>query len=402
MPTPLDYARFGMSQDRYARQGEEFDQTMDFRQQQADRNYGLREQQFDATQDYRQQAAQRAERLAMLRMLPKMQRMQQAQGYFSQPEARDTQTEWNYAALPSWQAEKERSAQAGMSQPISPQQLAAWQRTPGKMGIYPNGETYMDGHRLTVEGIEGGQVNPTPETADVLRAGYMEEMQRRTAQSQGVTQGLQGDLQAEQQREQRMKAAKDRLSILKSSMGIDPGLLLSDSVYDSKTGIASMPGGVVEDDMGGFREKPGKKVPVPIALVNRAREDMAAVSGYGSYEELQMQDPVFAAKAQKQKLSATLDQTARQLGARPLVVERALALGKEMGIQDEAELIDLVRQLSQQDVQHQKSLTKTQAARQKAEFEQRRKGEAASAQWDAKPWYEKLPRFQGMTPIALP
>src|SRR5690348_6501024 len=111
MPTPLDYERFRMAQGRFDRQGSQFDTMMDYRNDQFD----YRQERDLADDQWRQQRAAQQDRMALLRMLPQGQRGAAIYGRpMSGPAAAEADYEaslsrqdaMNFAAVPSWQAER--------------------------------------------------------------------------------------------------------------------------------------------------------------------------------------------------------------------------------------------------------------------------------------------------------
>lgn len=223
MPTPLDYERFGLSQQRFERQGDQYADTMDFRRMQDERNFGYRQERDSANDAWRQAQAAQQERLALLRMLPRGMRPQQMglgtvhgpqQAAMDYQSALDRQDAHNYAAVPSWQAERDRSDFAA-STGADLRNYAAQQQ--------------------------------------------MNQMMRLQQRQSAIEQPLNDALVAQRDADAR-KAGFENMSRLGKIYGAPVGDLYAG--YDQKSGYSTLPGDYVSDSAGGFTQKPGRKIAI--------------------------------------------------------------------------------------------------------------------------------------------
>lgn len=355
MATPLDYERFGLSQDRYARQGDQFGETMDFRRQQDERNFGYRTERDASMMDYRDEQAARQERLAMMRMLPKFQRMQQAGQYFgggamsgparAQSEydaALDRQDAHNFAAVPSWQAERERSdfaTDTGMDL----RNYAAQQQAQQRMRL---------------------QARQT-------------EVERPINEALAAQQAA--DMEAE-----RLKQGFTDASQIGKFYGAAPGDLYNN--YDPKTGTSNLPGDHVADGMGGFKQKPGRQVKLD-------PRQYAALRAYASPQEAGgapgTPDP-------KQALAQRITQIAGERRIMPQAIESARAKLRAKGVFTEKDIVDA---LEAEDAQwFKRNLSQGQAFVDQIEHDR----QAHFLEESKRSWGRQNPIFQGLTPMAFP
>lgn len=277
MLTPLDYARYGLSQDRFDNQQDQFGENMDFRRETDARNFGFRQQQYDDQQAHRQQqmaAAAQQRQMAALRFLPKPMQYRQAQQFLT-PQGGDSMMEHNNAALPSIRAEIDRTQNApGMAQQIPYGQMAAQQRMSPQGPRYSrmNGETYINGQRYMEPGIEGGAPR---DVSNELGLARFEQMKNEMAQGpQGPQDPMQAMMQREmQQKEQssRQMAATQRINAQNAYWGFPVGK----GAYDDKGELMQLPSST--DQYGNVT--PGRSVAFPRSVYQSIQDDLGAISG---------------------------------------------------------------------------------------------------------------------------
>lgn len=354
MPTPLEYERFRLSQDRFGQQGNQFDETMDFRRMQDERNFGYRTERDDTMMDWRRQQAAQQERLALLRMLPQQQRAQMVMGpRMSGParaamdyqESLDSQNAHNMAAVPSWQAERDRSNFAT--------------------------ETGMDLRNYAAQ----------------QQMSQMARIQQRQAVVDGPMDAL-AQQQAADEAAMRQKAAFMGADQVGKFYGAKPGDLYNH--YDPKTGMATIPGDYLQgDEPGKFVQKPGRQVKLDPG-------HYAALRAAFPPQQEQATDPM-------QLTAQRIQQIAGERRIMPQAVEAAREELKKRGRFTEQELVAALERhdaaFLQRNLTHPPNpmgqdyyWSRQQQANQVMNTEEERQQE---------PWYRRF-GIRGMTPIATP
>lgn len=356
MPTPLDYERFGLSQDRYARQGDQFDANMDFRRMVDERNFGYRTERDDTMMDWRRQQAAQAERLALLRMLPQGQRMQAIAGpRMSGParaaaeyqESLDNQNANNFAAVPSWQAERDRSNFAT--------------------------ETGMDLRNYAAQ----------------QQAGQMARLQQRQAVVDGPMDAL-AKQRAADEAAAREKADFDNADRIGKFYGATPADLLN--YYDEKTGIATIPGEWMANTEVGAKEpwkqKPGRQIKLD-------PRHYAAMRGTQA-QQAQGPDPM-------QLTAQRIQQIAGERRIMPQAVESARAELKAKGRFTEKELIEALERHDAAFLQRNLTHPPNPMGEDYYWSRQQRANQVMNAeeQRQETPWYRRM-GIRGQTPIFTP
>jgi hypothetical protein len=374
MPTPLDYERFGLSQDRFARQGGQFDENMDFRRMVDERNFGYRQERDEGNMEWKREQAARADRMALLRMLPQQARMgalapraesspdRRAREY---QESMDRSTAHNYAAGPSWEQERQRSEFA--DQGINFQNYAAQQQMRQMQGLQ---QRQADVERPMIAALE--------------------------------------EQRAREEQELRAKAAMTRTQNVGKLYGQKPGTLYEG--LDRKTGKVKIPGKYVSDsnNPGEFIQQPGQE----FSLSKHHIDDLDASFGapvWGDVGETvggaaasaampHVRDNLFGRQPQATQADYGPMQSRMQQvtgsGARPEVLARAMETLAQMGGGSEEDLNDLIAKLSNIDVRQQAALRRIDADKVK----KRDEGRQAQQAWRDRPWYETLPTWRGLSP----